>query len=258
MNRLLIILLLLVGSFTILRAQEPDSLRRDTIPKVAPKTATPDVTDSLTVTAVGDSTAVDTTAAETRRERRQREKREREAKEEAQTIFKDSARLALEALSVRPWKQSLMVPGWGQITNGGWWWLKVPVIYGGFVSAVLVFEFNNRYYHDILEDVQYRINNNHAIPPNTKFPNQKPGQQITDVMIIAKDAYRRNRDLTVLVTVGFWGLQAVEAYVTSMLKHRWNIGDDLSIKVSPTLLPQPGSAWAYQPAAIGIKVKMNF
>ncbi len=252
MSRPLVILLLLLGSFSFLHAQEPDSLRRDTIPKVTPKTALP---DSLTATPA-DTTAIDTTAAETRRERRQREKREREAQEEAKTIFKDSARLALEAISVRPWKQSLMVPGWGQITNGGWWWLKVPVIYGGFVTAVLVFDFNNRYYHDILTEVQYRINNNHATPPNTKYPNLPPGQQMTDYMITYKDLYRRNRDLTVLVTVGWWGLQAVEAYVTSMLKHRWDIGDDLSIKISPTLLQQP--AWAYQPAAIGFKVKMNF
>src|SRR5690606_3128924 len=106
------------------RAQEPDSLQRDSI-------TTP--VDSVA------AAATDTTANETRRERRQREKREREAAEQEQVVFKDSARLALEAMSNRPWKQSLMVPGWGQITNGGWWWLKVPVIYGGFVSAVLVF-----------------------------------------------------------------------------------------------------------------------
>src|SRR5690606_1055915 len=150
MHKLLVTLLLFFSGFPALVAQEPDSLQRDTIP----------IADTLAVSAVPDTTVTDTAATETRRERRQREKREREAAEEAQTVFKDSARLALEAMSVRPWKQSLMVPGWGQITNGGWWWLKVPVIYGGFVSAVLVFEFNNRYYHDILEDVQYRINNN--------------------------------------------------------------------------------------------------
>lgn len=250
MNRLLIIFLLAIGIVSICRSQEPDSLRRDTIPKAV---------DSLTVDTV-DKTVADTTVAETRRERRQRERREREAAEQEQAIFKDSARLALEAMSVRPWKQSLMVPGWGQITNGGWWWLKVPVIYGGFVSSVLVFEFNNRYYHDILEEVQYRINNNNAIPPNTKFPYLDATQQATDRMITAKDYYRRNRDLTVLVTLGWWGLQAVEAYVTSMLKHRWEIGDDLGFKISPTLLSPPPSSLAYrtQPYTFGLKVGLQF
>jgi len=251
MNRLLVTLFLILGSVSALLAQEPESGQRDTIPKVIPADTT-----KLDTAGVA---AADTTATETRRERRQREKQEREAKESIQTVFKDSARLALEAMSVRPWKQSLMVPGWGQITNGGWWWLKVPVIYGGFVSAVLVFEFNNRYYHDILGEVQYRINNNHAIPPNTKYPNIPDGEQMTNYMITYKDMYRRNRDLTVLVTVGWWGLQAVEAYVTSMLKNRWDIGDDLTIQVSPTLMRQPTTGWAYQqPTAIGVKVRMNF
>ncbi|WP_262247289.1 DUF5683 domain-containing protein [Parapedobacter soli] len=245
MNRLIIILLLATGVWGTLQAQEPDSLKRDSIPKV---------TDSLT------TSATDTLADETRRERRQREKREREADEQLQVVFKDSARLALEELSNRPWKRSLMVPGWGQITNGGWWWLKVPVIYGGFVSAVLVFEFNNRYYHDILGEVQYRVNNNHAIPPNTKYPQLGAGSQITDYMISAKDFYRRNRDLTVLVTIGWWGLQAVEAYVNSMLKNRWEIGDDLAFNIGPTLLVTPGSAWAYQsqPYTVGVKINVRF
>ena len=245
MNRLLITLLFVLIAVGTLHAQQPDSLRRDSIPKPADSVAT---------------VTTDTTASETRRERRQREKREREAAEQEQVIFKDSARLALEAMSNRPWKQSLMVPGWGQITNGGWWWVKVPVIYGGFVSAVLVFEFNNRYYRDILKEVQYRINNNHAIPPNSKYPQLGAGSQITDYMINAKDFYRRNRDLTILVTLGWWGLQAVEAYVNSMLKNRWEIGDDLAFNITPTLLASPAQSWAYgqQPYTIGMKVKINF
>ncbi|SEK31804.1 DUF5683 domain-containing protein [Parapedobacter koreensis] len=245
MNRLLIIFLLALGVMGSLQAQELDSLRRDTIPKKV---------DSLAIDTAG------ARATETRRERRQRERLEREAQEEKQTIFKDSARLALEAMSVRPWKQSLKVPGWGQITNGGWWWLKVPVIYGGFVSAVLVFEFNNRYYRTYRSEAQYRLNNNHAIPPNTNFPYLEAGSQATDRLIAGMDYYRRSRDLTILVTVGWWGIQAVEAYVTSMLKHRWDISDDLGINISPTLLQQPATSLAYQnrPYAIGFKVGFRF
>lgn len=251
MIRLLLILLLASGTAAALRAQEPDSLRRDTIPKPI---------DSVSVQAKDTLGGKDTT--ETRRERRQREKREREAKEQEQTVVKDSARLALEALSRRPWKQSLMVPGWGQITNGGWWWLKVPVIYGGFVSAVLVFEFNNRYYHEYLAEAQYRVMNNNAVPPDSKYSYWGASEQNTNTFIQVKDYYRRTRDLTVLVTVGWWGLQAVEAYVTSMLKHRWELddGDDLSFSITPTVLAQPNPSLAYQsnPYVIGLKVNVRF
>ncbi|WP_257666187.1 DUF5683 domain-containing protein [Parapedobacter tibetensis] len=239
MNRLLLIMFFIFVAMGTIRAQEPDSLRRDTIPKVA------------------DSLAVDSDTTETRRERRQREKREREAKEQEQVIFKDSARLALEALSNKAWKRSLAIPGWGQYTNGGLWWIKVPVIYGGFVSTALIFEFNNRYYSDILEEVQYRLANNHAQPPNTKYPNLPTDSWATERLINAKDVYRRNRDLSILITVGWWGINAIEAYVNSMLKYRWDIGDDLGFKVTPTLLPQPATSLAYQPFALGVKVSIN-
>lgn len=243
MSRLLFLLLLVLGVPFAGRTQQPDSVRRDTTALRQP---------------VVDSLAMETT--ESRRERRQRERREREAADAEPVVFKDSARLALEKMSERPWKRSLMVPGWGQVTNGGWWWLKVPVIYGGFVSLALVFDFNNSYYHDILREVQYRINNNHAVPPNTKYPWLPAGQQATDRMILAKDSYRRNRDLTVLVAVGWWGLQAVEAYVTSMLKHRWEMGDELSIRVAPTIFAQPGlvSAHTYNPYTYGVKIHLQF
>ncbi len=242
MNRLLFPLLFMFAATGILQAQEPDSLRRDTIPVAA---------DSLAV--------VDRdTTTETRRERRQRERREQEAKEQEQLVFKDSTKLALEALSNKAWKRSLMIPGWGQYTNGGLWWIKVPVIYGGFVSAGLVFEFNNRYYNDLLDELGYRLANNHAQPPNTKFPNVSTDRHGTDRMIAAKDFYRRNRDLTVLITLGWYGINAIEAYVNSMLKYRWDIGDDLSFKVTPTLLPQPASSLAYQPFAVGVKIDFRF
>src|SRR5690606_36686132 len=81
-------------------------------------------------------------------------------------VYKDSVRLALEEKTRKAWKRSLIIPGWGQITNGGLWWIKVPVTYGGFATTVIVFDFNNKYYKSLLKDVQYRLANNHAIPPN--------------------------------------------------------------------------------------------
>ncbi|SFB93952.1 hypothetical protein SAMN05421747_102225 [Parapedobacter composti] len=248
MNRVILILLLAFGITATLWAQEPDSLRRGTVPAMADTVQQ----DSLPVTSTADT-------AETRRERRQRERQEKEAKAQEEVIFKDSARLVLEALSAKAWKRSLVIPGWGQYTNGGLWWIKVPVIYGGFVSAGLVFEFNNRYYREILREVQYRVENNHAQPPNTRYPHLPAESWATERMISAKDYYRRNRDLTVLVTAGWWGLQVVEAYVNSMLKYRWDVSDDLGFKVTPTLISQPVNAFAYkQPYAVGFKIGLQF
>jgi len=231
--------LMVVGT---LRAQVPDSLQRDTMAVV---------TNSL------DTTSTDSLDNETRRERRQRERREREAVEQEQVVFKDSARLAIEELTRKAWKRSLIIPGWGQYTNGGLWWIKVPVIYGGFVTTAVVFEFNNRYYQEILGEVQYRLANNHAAPPNTQYPNVATDAQGTQRMIAAKDYYRRNRDLMVLLTVAWWGVNSIEAYVNSILKYRWDIGEEIGFKISPALLRQPGPSLAHQPFAFGIKINVG-
>ena len=159
-------------------------------------------------------------------------------------VYKDSARLALEAKTRMAWKRSLIVPGWGQVTNGGLWWIKVPVIYGGFTTTGLIFEFNNRYYKSILKDVQYRLANNHAVPPDSPYDYIAADQQGTNYLITAKDYYRRNRDYMVLITLGWYALNAVEAYVDSMLKNRWEIGDVLGVQVNPTIAPPMAYSYA--------------
>lgn len=166
----------------------------------------------------------------------------------------DSARLSIEAQSKRVWKQSLILPGWGQITNGGLWWLKVPIIYGGFVTGVFVYNFNQTYYKEYLAETQYRIQNNDAIPPWSHY--QWGDRITTDAMRNAKDYHRRNRDLTVLLMVGWWGMNAVEAYVSDMLRNRWNISEELSAKIVPTVMASPVQN-GYSPL-MGIKLQIAF
>lgn len=175
---------------------------------------------------------------------------------ENDVIYKDSARLALEEATRKAWRRSMFIPGWGQITNGGYWWIKVPIIYGGFVTAGLVFEFNNRYYRSILKDVQYRLANNHAIPPDSPYDYIKANPQGTNYLINTKDFYRRNRDITIFATIGWYALNIIEAYSDSMLKNRWYIGDDVQVNVTPTVL-QPQYTYNAQ-MSYGLSLKLNF
>lgn len=200
--------------------------RRDTIPD---STKTVIIPDSVK------AAVQDTAKKETRAERKARIKAEKEReKYYYKNIKKDSARLEIERLTRVAWKRSAILPGWGQYTNQGLWWIKVPVIYGGFVASYFVIDYWQWYYKLFLTELQYREEFNQPSPDGILGMNSNWD---TQGLIKFKDYGRRNRDLTILVTVGWYGLNIVEAYVDSILKNRWNISNDLSFKLSPTFMP---------------------
>ncbi|MDR2284074.1 MAG: DUF5683 domain-containing protein [Sphingobacterium sp.] len=190
-----------------------------------------------------DTAAVqDSVKKETRKERKEREKAEKErAKYYYKDILKDSTRLAIEHVSRVAWRRSAIAPGWGQITNGGRWvWVKLPIIYGGFITAYFVFDYWNYYYRMFAKEAAYRADHTDG-RDNPDLVNLS-----TAGIIRQKDNFRRNRDMTVLITAVWWVGNVVEAYTDSMLRNRYNIGDDLGLKITPTLMPTTPTM-AYQP-----------
>ncbi|MFZ4862599.1 DUF5683 domain-containing protein [Sphingobacterium sp. Mn56C] len=201
----------------------------------------------------------DTVHKETRAERKLREKAEKEReKYYYKNILKDSTRLAIEHVSHVAWRRSMFAPGWGQITNGGkYLWIKLPVIYGGFITAYFVFDYWNWYYQKFLKEAQFRTDN-----PNDRSDPDLINYELPGI-IRAKDSYRRYRDMTILVTALWWTGNVIEAYTDSMLRNRYNISDKLSFKVNPTFLPNVNANLAYQPnlknaLAPGVKLTFNF
>jgi hypothetical protein len=161
--------------------------------------------------------------------------------------IKDSARLAIEAMPRRAALNSALLPGLGQITNKRWW--KVPLVYGGFVGIGLVFEFNQRYYKVFLKEAQFRQEN----PGKTQNPLY--ARFTTEGIISIKDSYRRNRDLSVLGGLGFYAINIIDAYVDAKF-FRFDISDDLSVKVSPSLNQGPIHASGVSPV-LGVKLKIT-
>lgn len=165
--------------------------------------------------------------------------------------FKDSIRLALEALPGKSARRSALVPGWGQLTNGRWW--KVPFIYGGMVSVALVFEFNNRYYRDIVKVLQYNTEPDKFPRPDNyeKYQNFQPSS-----LISARDYYRRNRDLSALAFIAFHAINVIDAYVDAKF-FRYDISDKLGFKVTPTvLMNQPTYAFSTPVPALKITIPL--
>jgi len=225
-------------------AQENDTLKADPPERMA-------ALDTI-AWAKPDSMATATPAAETKKEtRKERKARQKEEKEHEKYYYKgvkkDSARLEIERLSRVAWRRSLLVPGWGQYTNKGLWWIKVPVIYGGLVTGYVVFDYWQWYYKKFLAEIDYRMTYN-----GDKLDPDLMGFEGTSGLVNFKDYARRTRDLTIVVTTAFWGLNVVEAYVDSMLKNRWSINEYTSVKLAPTFLPAFGTANTPSLAGLGI------
>ena len=166
---------------------------------------------------------------------------------------KSLERIELEKMPHKAAIRSAIIPGWGQLTNRRWW--KLPLVYGGFVGIALVYDFNQTNYKIFLTEAQNReYNTLHpkdtprpTIPGYTRYP--------TSGIITIKDGYRRNRDLTILAGAAFYAITIIDAYVDAKF-FRFDITDELAIKVKPALQPQPPSN-AFTSPVPSVKVSMS-
>ena len=117
-------------------------------------------------------------------------------------------------------RRSAMIPGWGQIYNDSWW--KVPILYGGFGTAIYFIYFNDDRYHFFKTELAIE---------RAKDPQDQNANRIR-VFSRNADAWRRNRDLVVLTMVGIYGLQIIDATVDAHLKG-FNVDDNLSLNLKP-------------------------
>lgn len=166
-------------------------------------------------------------------------------------LFKDTTELQNPRKAVL---RSAIIPGWGQARNKKWW--KVPLVYGGFVGLGLVYNFNNQYYKEFLIESQFRKANQDLDQEQRYYFLQYQG--ISDNQIYnAKDFYRRNRDLTLYSTFGFYLLQMVDAYIDAKLA-TFDVSDDLSLKIKPHIYtPTYASAFSTAPMPM-LTLRLNF
>jgi len=146
------------------------------------------------------------------------------------SVVKDSARLAIERMPRQAAIRSAILPGLGQVYNKRWW--KVPLIYGGFVTLGVVYNFNQQNYKKFLGEVQYRQANKDA-PLDPQYTNVS-----TEGLIRVKDQYRRDRDLTIIGSVGFYAINIIDAYIDAKF-FRFDISEELSIQTRPSLIQSP-------------------
>ena len=72
-----------------------------------------------------------------------------------------------------------------------------------------------------------------------------------------KDRYRRWRDLSVFALIGVYALSVIDAYVDASLSE-FDISDDLSLSVSPTVIDARSTGGVSKSPAIGVGCSLRF
>ena len=135
---------------------------------------------------------------------------------------------------------SAIFPGLGQIYNRKYW--KLPLVYGAFMGCAYAITWNSKNledystaYTDIKSD-DPKTNNSWIdfIPANANPEDYIKDQSFQDQLKRNKDYFRRNRDLSIIITVGVYLLCMVDAYVDAEL-FDFDISPDLSMRVAPSV-----------------------
>lgn len=141
--------------------------------------------------------------------------------------------------------RSLLLPGWGQITNKKHNAVKLPLIYGSAVAGGYFIYLNNKKFQTFkgyLLDMQK--NNKTEISINGKGPYSY------DLINNGAKQYRRWKQGTVIGYSVGWLLFAVEANATAHLKN-FDEDDNISFKIVPKFSSFTGSAM------VGVGLNLN-
>lgn len=114
-----------------------------------------------------------------------------------------------------------VIPGVGQIYNKKYW--KVPLVYAGIGIPAYFWADNQRQYGRYRDEYKKRLQGIND-PNDPTF-----GGLDNERVLEAQKFYRRNRDLSVVITVGFYVLSIIDANVDAHLM-QFNVNENLTIK----------------------------
>jgi hypothetical protein len=146
----------------------------------------------------------------------------------------------------------------GQIYNRRYW--KLPFVYGGFMGFMYAITWTGKNYQDywgayqgimtdaeaygnlIKEsngtDVSYEFNKAWTdFLPTADHKSAVNNINYQNLFKNRKDYFRRNRDLSIILTAAFYLVCMVDAYVDAEL-FDFDISPDLSLRVEPVLSPE--------------------
>ncbi|WP_255444009.1 DUF5683 domain-containing protein [Robiginitalea sp. SC105] len=135
---------------------------------------------------------------------------------------------------------SAVLPGLGQIYNRRYW--KAPIVWAAIGTGTYVYIYNDDLYDrfrtafkrrraGFTDDEFYDLNKDDNVTPTTPDFSDEALQD-------AQERYQRDRDLALLITIGLYALNIIDANVDAHLK-QYNVDEDLSMEVTPYLETNP-------------------
>jgi len=141
---------------------------------------------------------------------------------------------------------SACLPGAGQIYNKKYW--KVPVLYAGFgVMSYFIYTNADNYLTfkcAYIESMYGNMNGSYS---------SLVQRYSSDELLSAREYYRRNLEISILITAVWYALNILDATVDAHL-YTFNISENLSMKIEPGLMPFPNGI---RPAG-GVRLCLQF
>ncbi|TCK66700.1 hypothetical protein DFQ05_1974 [Winogradskyella wandonensis] len=119
---------------------------------------------------------------------------------------------------------SAILPGLGQAYNKKYW--KIPIVLGGLTGGILVYDFNNKQYNRYRDAFKRRLA---GFTDDEFFGTGTTPFISDDALIRAQRQFRRNRDIAMLVTIGIYALNIIDANVDAHLL-QFNVDENLAMR----------------------------
>jgi hypothetical protein len=149
---------------------------------------------------------------------------------------------------------SAVLPGLGQAYNKRYW--KIPLVYAAIGSSAYAYVQNNKVYHKFRDafksrrmgfttDPYYDLNDSGIVI----------GQpDVSDSSLqTAQERAQEARDFSLVLTIGMYALNIIDANVDAHLK-QFNVNEDLSVDYRPDLLINPVTNSPY----LGMTINLTY
>lgn len=131
---------------------------------------------------------------------------------------------------------SAIVPGLGQIFNKKYW--KLPLVYAAVGTPIYFYVDNDSKYRDYRNEYKKRLRG--------IYDTEDPvfGKLDNDRVVQGQQFYQRNRDLSLVVAIGFYILNVVDANIDAHLM-QFNVNDKLTIQPAMEYNPRDFNQYQY-------------